>query len=152
MGHAEATVTVNAPVEVVWNCLNDIDHTPEWVVGLKAAELKTSGPYGVGTEYIDTNRLGPFPQKTLWRITTFEPMSKQIQESESRVLPSTMILNLSPAPQGTHVQMIVEYRFLPMLGPFGGFLENLVMNRVLSGVLKQNMNNLNGYLLNGKAK
>jgi uncharacterized protein YndB with AHSA1/START domain len=37
MGHAEAARIVNAPVEVVWNTLNDIEHTPEWVVGLETA-------------------------------------------------------------------------------------------------------------------
>jgi hypothetical protein len=100
----------------------------------------------VGTIYIDTNRLGPFPQKTPWRITTFEPVTKQIQESESNVIPSTMILNLASAPDGTRVHMIVEYRFLPKLGPISRLLEGLLMNRILSGVLKQNLNNLNDYL------
>ena len=32
MGHAEAATIIHAPVETVWNCLNDIEHTPLWVV------------------------------------------------------------------------------------------------------------------------
>jgi hypothetical protein len=42
--------------------------------------------------------------------------------------------------------MSVEYRFLPRLGPLSRLWENLVMNRILSGVLKQNLGNLKDYL------
>ncbi len=146
MGHAQAVTIINAPVETVWNCLNDIDHTPEWVMGLEDAELKSSGPYGVGTLYIDYNKLGPLPQITPWRITEFEPMTRQTHVSKSTVLPSTMSLNLNAAPEGTQVEMIVEYRFLPRLGLFSRALEAALMNRLLNMALKQNLASLNTYL------
>ena len=146
MGYVEAATTINAPVEAVWDCLNDIDRTPEWVTGLEAAEIKTAGPYGVGTVYYDYNRLGPFLQTTPWRITAFEPPSYQVHESESAVLPSKMTLNLSSTPEGTRLQMAVEYRFLPRLGPVSRLLEGLLMNRMLRQVLKQNQASLNDYL------
>lgn len=146
MGRIDVATTVQAPLEAVWNCLNDIDHTPEWVVGLEAAAVTTPGPYGAGTVYHDYNRLGPFLQVTPWRITAFDPMTYQVHESESTMLPSRMILNLSPTPEGTRLQMIVEYRLLPRLGPVSRLLENLLFNRLLAGVLRQNQANLNAYL------
>lgn len=146
MGYVEAATTINAPVQAVWDALNDIDHTPEWVVGLEAAEVKTSGPFGAGTVYHDHNRLGPFPQVTPWEIIVFEPMTRQVHQSQSAALPSTMTLNLSPTAEGTRLQMIVEYRFLPRLGPVSRFLEGLLMNRLLKQVLRQNQANLNKYL------
>ncbi len=146
MGRIDVAMTVQAPLEAVWNCLNDIDHTPEWVVGLEAAVVTTPGPYGVGTVYHDYNRLGPFLQVTPWRITAFDPMTHQVHESDSTTLPSRMILNLSPTPEGTRLQMIVEYRLLPRLGPVSRLLENLLFNRLLAGVLRQNQANLNAYL------
>jgi uncharacterized protein YndB with AHSA1/START domain len=146
MGQVEAIMTVNAPIEAVWHSLNDIDHTPEWVVGLEDAAVTTSGPYGVDTVYNDYNRLGPVLQVTPWTITVFEPMSRQVHESKSSFLPSKMILNLAPQAVGTRVQMIVEYQFLPRLGLIGRALEKLLMNHVLKGVLTQNLSNLNSYL------
>jgi len=147
MGHAEAATVIHAPVEVVWNCLNDIEHTREWVVGLVDAEIVTSSPYGVGTIYKDYNRLGPMLQVTPWRITVFEPLRCQVHESESASLPSKMTLNLLPAPDGsTYLQMIVEYQFLLRLGLIGRVLEGLLMNRLLKQVLRQNQANLNAYL------
>jgi uncharacterized protein YndB with AHSA1/START domain len=150
MGYAEASTELNAPVEAVWDALNDIDHTPDWVVGLEAAEIVTSGPYGLRTVYHDHNRLGPFLQVTPWRITVFEPMTRQVHESGSRTLPSKMTLTLTPTAGGTRLQMTVEYHFLPRLEPVGRLLEKLLMNRMLAQVIAQNQAHLNTYLA-GKA-
>jgi uncharacterized protein YndB with AHSA1/START domain len=146
MGHVEVARTLNAPVQAVWDCLNDIEHTPEWVTGLEAAEIKTSGPYGAGSVYHDHNRLGPFPQETPWYVTVFEPMTRQVHESRSPVLPSTMTLALTPDAGGTHLSFTVDYRFLPRLGPVSGLFERVVMNRMLGQVLKQNLAGLDAYL------
>jgi uncharacterized protein YndB with AHSA1/START domain len=150
MGYAEASRIINAPVEAVWNALNDIDHTPDWVTGLENAEIVTTGEYGAGTIYTDYNRLGPVLQTTPWRITVFEPMTHQVHESESATLPSKMTIKLTPAPEGTHLHMIVEYQFLPRLGAFGRLLENVLMNRLIKQVLTQNQTSLDVYL--GRSK
>lgn len=146
MGYVEAALTIHVPVDVVWNCLNDIDRTPEWVTGLEYAEVTTGGRYGLGSVYADTNRFGLFLQVTPWRITVFEPLTRQVHVSTSAILPSRMILNLLPIRGGTYLQMIVEYSFLPRLGPAGRMLEDLFMNRLLKQVLTQDQANLNEYL------
>ncbi|MBZ0300201.1 MAG: SRPBCC family protein [Anaerolineae bacterium] len=146
MGTVEAGTIIHAPVKVVWDCLNDIDHTPEWVVGLVAAEIVTSGTYGEGSVYHDHNRLGPFLQTTPWTVTAFESLAHQVHESDSAALPSKMTLNVSPDPEGTYLEMIVEYRLLPRLGVVSRLLEQVLMNRMLKQVLKQNQANLNAYL------
>lgn len=147
MGYAQAASIIHAPVEVVWDCLNDIDHTPQWVTGLEDAKIVTTGSYGVGTIYHDYNRLGPALQVTPWRITTFEPMTRQVHQSESATLPSTMILNLSAAPEGARLQFVVEYRLLPRLGLVSRLLEQVLMNRLITQVLKQNLAGLDAYLI-----
>lgn len=146
MGYAEATTVIHAPIEAVWYSLNDIDHTPKWVVGLENAEIVSSGAYGLGSVYKDYNRLGPFPQVTEWRVTAFEPLTNQVHISTSKVLPTTMRLSLAPASEGTRLRMIVEYRFLPRLGILSQIFERAVMNRLLSSVVKQNQRNLDAYL------
>lgn len=142
MGRAEAFAIINAPLQSVWDALNDYAHTPEWVVGLEKAEQITPGPVGVGTIYEDHNRLGPFPQVTPWRVTVFEPMSRQVHESRSAVLPSTFALKLAPVEAGTRLTMTVDFRFLPRLGAFSRLLERLVLNRLLTRVLSSNQANL----------
>jgi uncharacterized protein YndB with AHSA1/START domain len=146
MGYAEATMVIHAPIDVVWHSLNDIDHTPEWVIGLENAEIVSSGAYGLGSVYNDYNRLGSFPQVTEWHVTAFEPLTNQVHVSTSKVLPTTMRLSLAPASEGTRLRMIVEYRFLPRLGILSQLFERAVMNRLLSSVVKQNQRNLDAYL------
>lgn len=146
MGYVEAGTIIHAPIHTVWDCLNAIDHTPEWVVGLAAAEIVTSGPYGEGSVYHDHNRLGPFLQTTPWTVTTFQALSCQVHESESATLPSKMTLNLTPDPEGTYLEMIVEYRLLPRLGVVSRLLEQGLMNRMLKQVLTQNQAHLDAYL------
>ncbi len=146
MGYAEAATIINAPIDVVWNSLNDIEHTPQWVVGLEKAELQTATRFGVGSVYLDYNRLGSQIQVTAWRIAVFEPMRRQVHVSTSANLPSTMTLHLAVEGSGTRLHMTVAYRFMPRLGVVSRALERLVMNRVLSGIVRKNQQNLNAYL------
>ncbi len=140
------TRTLHAPIQSVWDSLNDIDHTPDWVVGLERAERVTTGPYGLNSLYCDYNRLGPFPQATRWLVTEFDPMTRQTHVSESKALPSTIRFSLAAVPDGTQVEMSVEYRLLPALGPFSRLLESLFMNRALTQVIDQNLANLERHL------
>lgn len=146
MAWTQAATIIHAPVEVVWNSLNAIPHTPKWVVGLERAEIITDGDYGKGSIYNDINRLGPVLQTTPWQVTVFEPTRRQVHVSASAVLPTTMTLTLTPVPEGTRLHMEVMYRLLPQLGIISRIFEALVMNRALHKVLLQNQANLNAYL------
>lgn len=146
MGHTEASSIIHAPVEVVWQTLNDIDHTPDWVSGLADAKIVSTGIYGQGSIYNDYNRLGPIPQVTEWHVTAFEPISYQVHESKSASLPSKMTLTLTPSGNGTLLKMVVDFQFMPQWGLIGRTLERLLMQRALKGVLIQNMAELDRYL------
>lgn len=146
MGYAEASQIIHAPIEKVWNTLNDIDNTSKWVVGLEKAEIKTVGDFGKDSVYTDYNRLGPIPQITDWRVAEFEPMSRQVHMSNSEGLPSTMTLSLSSISEGTLLKMTVDYHFMPHWGVISRVFEGLVMNHMLKSVLKQNMSHLDSYL------
>jgi hypothetical protein len=146
MSLVERSIILNTSSSNVWNVLNDLQHTPDWVVGLERTENITPGPVGVGTIYHDINRIGPLLQRTPWTITEFEPMSRQVHVSESSVLPSTMILTITPEGAGVRFEQIVEYRFLPQLGPLSRLLEKAVMNRLLKLAFKQIQANLKTYI------
>lgn len=149
MGYAEAGQLIHAPIETVWNTLNDIDNTAKWVAGLENAEIITKGVFGKGTIYNDYNRLGWMLQVTAWHIVEFEPMTRQVHISESAGLPSRMTLILTPAVGGTHVQFNVEFRFMPRWGIVSRIFERVIMGKVLSGVLRQNLSQLDKYLKSG---
>ena len=146
MSRVERSIIINAPASAVWNLLDDLQHTPDWVVGLERVENITPGPVRVGTVYHDIDRIGPFLQRTSWTITAFEPMSQQIHVSESSVLPSTMILNITLEGAGVRFEQIVEYRFLRQLGLFSRLLEKVLMNHLLKLAFKQIQANLKAHI------
>jgi len=146
MGMVEAVRAIKAPVESVWNCLSDIEHTPEWVIGLKSVKVTSDSPRGVGTSYHDYNQIGPFVQASSWSITSFDPMTKQIHESTSSLLPTTITFNLMPMADGTFVHMVVDYRFWPRLGIASRVFERLVMNHLLGLILRKNLGNLEDFI------
>lgn len=146
MGYAEASQIIHAPIETVWNTLNDIDNTPKWVVGLKHAEIVTVGSFGKGSIYTDYNKLPWTIQVTPWHVTEFEPMTRQVHVSESINLPSTMTLTLQPTDEGTLVKFTVDFRFIPRWGAAGRLFERMVMSKALSGVIQQNLGQLDRFL------
>lgn len=137
---------IEAPLHEVWAALNDIHHTPEWVVGLERAELVSPDEFGQGSVYIDYNRLGPFLQKTPWCITEFEPYVGQVHVSASSVIPTTLTMRLAPAPEGVRLEMTIDFQFLPRFGALGRFLERRLMSRVIAKVIAQNLASLNQHL------
>jgi hypothetical protein len=53
---------------------------------------------------------------------------------------------LSLRQEGTQVQMIMEYEFLPQWGLVGTLLERLMLDRTFSQGLPQNLANMNAYI------
>lgn len=143
---------IHASLEEVWATLNDIAHTPDWVVGLERAALTTPAPFGKGSVYIDYNRLGPFLQATPWRVTEFVPLVCQVHVSESRVIPSTLTMGVSMATEGTRLEMTMEVEFLPQLGALGRLLERHLMKRAVHHVITNNLVNLDRLLTARRAR
>ena len=47
---AVATVTINAPAEIIWTCLADVQAWPDWNPEVKS--VQASGPLAVGSKFI----------------------------------------------------------------------------------------------------
>jgi carbon monoxide dehydrogenase subunit G len=42
-------ITIDAPIDEVWDVVADIERQPQWMEEMKAVRLRTPGPVGVGT-------------------------------------------------------------------------------------------------------
>lgn len=146
MSCVEANIIVGASIETVWNCLNDITHTSNWVNGLVNAEIITRGRYGKGSVHVQHSRTGLLPTST-WTVTAFEPRSRQVHVLQSAVLPAALTIAVNPVAQGTQIRINLDYRFLPMLGSVSRGLERLIMDKRMKQVLKQNLASFNTYLM-----
>ena len=64
------TVTIDAPLAVVWAVYSDIEHWPEWTASVTTAHLDPSGPLALGSRA--SIKQPRFPRVT-WTVTHIEP-------------------------------------------------------------------------------
>lgn len=67
------TTDIDAPPEVVWRHLCDLDRWPEWMNGLVAVERTDQGELGVGSGWVETRRMFGREASETFEITRFEP-------------------------------------------------------------------------------
>lgn len=96
--------------------------------------------------YHDYDRLAVAIKTTALQTIKLELSVRQVHQSKSVNLPSTIDIILTPQDDKPAVQMRVDYRFLPQLGYFIQRFEPLAINQILSGVLRSDLERLDACL------
>lgn len=79
----EVSETVNAPIEVAFEVASDIPRAAERIEGIKAIEMLSEGPVGVGTRWRETRiMLGKKATEEMW-ITAWDPPRGYVVEANS---------------------------------------------------------------------
>ncbi len=73
----EASVEIQAPVEVVWSLISDVTRMPEWSPQVQSVRLRSGfDDVRLGTEFTNRNTLGELDWVTHGEVTTFVPESE----------------------------------------------------------------------------
>lgn len=124
MTRVEATATIEAPPERVWEYVGDLERVPEWAqtrlfgflrVGTLEMLSIDGTPVGEGTTYRERGGFGPVTFESEWRITDWEPPRQQVHRSEFAGTGVTLRIRLDPTADGTVYRQSVE------LGPVSGW-------------------------------
>lgn len=112
----EFTITqhINAPVETVWNVLDDFGDIQRWNTGVKTSELTSTGPVAKGsTRHCDFTPFGAVNE----RIDHYEPNQRMtIDLFETFKLPiSAATADFNLAPDGDGTTLILHYQYTPNL-------------------------------------
>jgi carbon monoxide dehydrogenase subunit G len=132
----EFTITqqIAAPVEAVWQVLDDFGEIQRWSPGVKASELTSSGPVGEGaTRHCDFSSLGGVNE----RIKLYQPQTRMtVDLYETFKLPiSDAVADFKLAPDGEGTMLIVEYSYtLNRLGSLAKGTTDKQMRKGLSGM------------------
>jgi len=96
----EASVTVNAPVEKIWNFMADFDTMTQWGPGV--LEVKWQRPVGVGSTLLVTAQGGRLLGKRTanMRISEWEPTRKIGVESRSGGFKANAVITMEPLEEG----------------------------------------------------
>lgn len=104
--HVEHAVEIAAAPSVVWAVTVDVTAWPAWTPTVRAVEVRTPGPVGVGTRAHVVQTTGDAAE---WTVTTFEPEHAFVWETRRpggvRVVASH---HLSPTAGGTRNVLRVE--------------------------------------------
>jgi uncharacterized protein YndB with AHSA1/START domain len=142
--HAENAVTIERPIEEVFEYVSTPEKDPTWVSASVRHERTSAGPMRVGTTTEeDVKFLGRTAMYT-WEVTEYNPPTVIAYRAASGLLPGTAIrLRLEPVEGGTKLTHAVDlepsgiyYRALAPLMPWVGrrFLDSL--DRTLKNLLE----------------
>lgn len=124
MANVNRSITINAPLEKVFNYLSDPNAQPEWVPSLVSVTDVTGS--GEGQQYRWTYKMAGVLLNGETTVTEHIPNKRRVTQSKGGVI-STWIIKLEPNDGGTMMELDIEYTVpVPVLGKLA---EKLVLKR-----------------------
>ena len=134
----EKSIIINAPVEKVFDYIEDPMNDPEWMIGMMEVH-EVEGLPGVGRHYHWTFKMVGIPLKGQTTVIEHVPNRRTVTESQGGVS-STWAVDFEPEGDGTKLTMKVEYTIpIPVVGKLAEHL-----------ISKQNERNLESSMENIK--
>jgi uncharacterized membrane protein len=124
MAKVERSITINAPVEKVFNYLADPMAQIEWLPSMM--DVKDVSGSGVGQHFRWTYKMAGVLLKGETTVTEHIPNERRVTQSKGGVT-STWIVNLETHDGGTMMELDIEYTIpVPVIGKLA---EKIVLKR-----------------------
>jgi len=121
MQRAEATATIPAPAERLFDFVADPVNLPSWQTGILSAEVTSSGPIGAGSTARVVRALMGQRLTVDLRLTVHEPPRRLVLESEVSGVAAEATLELTPAGDGTSLRFALTFSARNLfMAPFEG--------------------------------
>jgi carbon monoxide dehydrogenase subunit G len=143
------TQFIDAPPQVVWDLVCDLERGPEYVDVMIKLVSASDDPIKVGTVYRELSQIGPSTSETEWTITELDPPEHLVHVTRSFSFGATLTGDLEPQGEGTKLTYNVDYQLLPGLRPVGWLLERLFVRRMMDKDFTQTVANLKSLVETG---
>ena len=101
-----SAIAIEAPSDMIWSVLVDVEHSHEWASTIANAALVDSGPLRLGSRAIvRRSRNAPW----IWTVAAFEPARSITWKTGMPGLWISTCASLDPTPYGTRVTLAVRY-------------------------------------------
>jgi carbon monoxide dehydrogenase subunit G len=121
MAIIEASTTINAPVDKVWDFVSDIDSEPKYWKGTKQVRNISKEDNKVTREVTIA-----FKDSKCMQTVTFYPKEKILAEFTDGILIGTKTMQLTPYESGTKLDAIWDIKLSGMMGMFTGMIKKHV--------------------------
>jgi len=118
MASVERTISINAPVEKVFEHISDATNGPQFIPSQVEVEYVTRTEEGVGSRYRWVYKLLGIRFEGQSTCTEYVRNKRLVTESKGGIL-STWTYTLEPEDGGTKLTLVVDYTIpIPVLGRF----------------------------------
>lgn len=104
------TITVNKPIDTVFDYLADFTTTTEWDPGT-VATTREHGGGGVGTIYRNTSRFLGRNTELRYEVVALEPQRRICLRGKNATVVADDTMTFAPVPGGTEVTYTAEFSF-----------------------------------------
>ncbi len=104
----EASITINQPIEKVFDFVTDVNNAAKWQSGIIEAKSTSNGATGVGSTYQYTVQVMGRKIETEGEITAHEPYSRYAWKSTKGPFPLSGGSSFEDTPDGVRVTDKVE--------------------------------------------
>ena len=129
MATLNSSITINKPVEVVWQFFTDPANSMKWRSDLKEVKQLTPGAVSVGTKFSEVTEFMGQKFESPQEVTVFDVNKKFGLKSTGGPIPFSGAFTFEPSGGGTKIS--VQFEFTP-----GGFFK-LAEGMVVSSAQKQ---------------
>jgi uncharacterized membrane protein len=113
MLRVKSEITINRPVEEVFEFVTKLENIPLWAPKIEGIEKLTPGPIGVGTEFVE---IADFPlgkPQVRWQIIEFKENQECVYQGESFIGWPRIAYRFKSDAQTTRSSVEVEARLRP---------------------------------------
>jgi carbon monoxide dehydrogenase subunit G len=129
MPQIETIEYIQAPPQIVWDFISDLQRVPEWVAVTKQMLHVSTPEVSEGTVYRELTQVGSRLVETAWEVTTFRAPHVQVHKHHSATMDMVLTLTVTPEKNGTRFVHHTEYRLLPTFRPLGWLMERMFFHR-----------------------
>jgi uncharacterized membrane protein len=132
----ESSVTINAPVERVFDYITDVTRQPEWVGAVTAVSDISSAPVDVGTTFMLSLAMMGKTADARQEVTALESNRTFTQRTISGPVPTEVAISLESSNGVTTVHNVTEAD-ISSLGRFAAPLVTRTIKRQLEGDMQR---------------
>lgn len=126
----ESSVTIDAPVERVFDFIADVERQPEWIGAVTSVSEVSDSPARVGTTFMLSLAMMGKSAEARQEVTTLEPHRAFTQKTTSGPIPTEIAITLESSGEGTLVRNVTEAD-ISSLGRFAAPLVTRTIRRQL---------------------
>ena len=143
---ASVTKRFNAPLEIVWEVMSDIENAADRIDAIVNLEVLTEGPIGKGTRFKETRIMFKKEATETMEITSWNPPNSYTTEADGCGCHYTSVITCEADGDGTLVTMSFEAEAVSTFGKIMSALTGWMMKSACAKCFNKDLEDLKTFV------